>query len=379
MPQKIYFDESGYTGNNLLDAAQQYFSYASIATDDDDARDFVLHLIKKYNIQGGELKGSKLVQFSKGQKVVSEILDRYSGRIKVSISDKKFALACKFFEYIFEPTLSDINSVFYGVGFHLFIANALYMEFESRAAGAEAIFSEFEELMRTGNTSNLESVFSSSEHVNNSPVLIQIREYAQAKTIEIQEELERLSGTSTGKWILDLSGTAIYTQLANWGLKHDAMIAVCDPSKPIREGGGLLNAMVGRKERTVFSEGLGKRHPITFNLAEPVNFLDSKVTHGIQLADVIAAASVYVFSNKDGGSQARWREILSESLDDGSIMPDLDELRLTNQRVQRNAVLLMELHRRATSGESVTEGMPEYVQYIGRALRANPIDFRRSN
>ncbi|WP_435851570.1 DUF3800 domain-containing protein [Streptomyces thermolilacinus] len=58
MSQRIYFDESGYTGNNLLHPKQNYFAYASVATDDDEARLWVERMIKKYNIQGGELKAA---------------------------------------------------------------------------------------------------------------------------------------------------------------------------------------------------------------------------------------------------------------------------------------------------------------------------------
>jgi hypothetical protein len=168
MLQKIYFDESGFTGNNLLHPHQRYFAYGSIATDDVEAKEFVTALIKKYGIQGGELKGSRLVQFNKGRKAVDEIFSHFEGRIKLSISEKKYALACKFFEYIFEPCISDINSLFYGIGFHKFIANMLYVEFLARGAGAEQIFGDFEGLMRSRNTEGLEAVFSSSTHPENS-------------------------------------------------------------------------------------------------------------------------------------------------------------------------------------------------------------------
>lgn len=88
MSQKIYFDESGFTGNNLLAPDQRYFAYASVATDDNEAALFVSELVAKYGIQGGELKGSKLVRFNKGRKAIDEILGRFSKRLKVSISEK---------------------------------------------------------------------------------------------------------------------------------------------------------------------------------------------------------------------------------------------------------------------------------------------------
>jgi hypothetical protein len=117
MTQKVYFDESGFTGNNLLHPDQMFFAYASVATDDDEARAFVESLSAKYGIQGGELKGSNLTRFNRGRKAIDDIFMHFETRLKVSISNKKFALACKFHEYIFEPCFSSISSIFYHVGF----------------------------------------------------------------------------------------------------------------------------------------------------------------------------------------------------------------------------------------------------------------------
>lgn len=287
MPQQIYFDESGFTGNNLLHPHQRYFAYGSIATDDLEAKEFVTALIKKYGIQGGELKGSRLVQFNKGRKAVDEIFNHFEGRIKLSVSEKKYALACKFFEYIFEPCISDINSLFYGIGFHKFIANMLYVEFLARGAGAEQIFGDFESLMRSRNTEGLEAVFSSSTHPENSPILVQIREFAQHRAEDIRAELASLGDDGVGKWILDLTNSALFTLLANWGLEFEQVTAICDHSKPLQHEQSLFNVMINRQDRQ-FSAAFGKEHPITFNLSGPIQFSDSKTTHGIQLADAVS-------------------------------------------------------------------------------------------
>lgn len=100
MPQNIYFDESGFTGNNLLHSDQRYFAYASVATDDQEEKDFVESLTARHGIQASELKGSKLVRFNRGPKAIDDILSYFESRLKLSILDKRFALACKFHEYI---------------------------------------------------------------------------------------------------------------------------------------------------------------------------------------------------------------------------------------------------------------------------------------
>lgn len=371
MSQKIYFDESGYTGNNLLHPRQNYFAYASVATDDNEAKIWVERIIKKYNIQGGELKGANLVKFSKGRRAITELLGAFDGRIKISISDKKFALAGKLHEYIFEPCYSEINSLFYGIGFHRFIANVLYMEFTARGAGAEELFSEFEYLMWKDKGQNLEAIFSSSAVAQNSEVIKMIREFAQIRHEDIRSELSSLANGATGKWVLDLTQGALYTLLTNWGTQYDVLTAVCDSSKPLQENQMIFNSMIGNTEKLTSDFGRGE-HPITFNLSGPIEFLPSHECHGIQIADAIAAAAVHVFSTRDD-TAIQWRQQIVGQGHYGSVVPDQTELELELHGPQLNALVLQHLHQRATQGVSLTKGMQQAIADISRTLRLSPL------
>lgn len=377
MAQRIYFDESGFTGNNLLNPNQRFFAYASVSTSDAEASEFVARLVKKHSIQGGELKGSRLVKFNRGRKAVDEILDHFDGRMKISISNKKYALACKIHEYVFEPCYSAINSLFYRAGFHKFIANILYVEFVARGAGAEEIFSEFEQTMRTGSITELEKLFSSSVHPENSLIITQIREFAQSRADDVRRELASLSSSGAGKWTLDLTNSALFTLLSNWGEEHDVVTAVCDISKPLQHDQALFNVMIGREER-IFSDAFGERFPITFNLSGPIEFADSSLSHGIQIADVIAAAAVYVMSNPADDHAKKWRSSIVRHGHYGSVLPDSDHVDLGHPKTQLNAMLLLELHSRAKKGLCLIEGMPEHMQLISHLLATNSIRTSRS-
>ncbi|WP_447767397.1 DUF3800 domain-containing protein [Pseudomonas kilonensis] len=367
MSQKIYFDESGFTGNNLLHPRQNYFAYASVATNDDEARTVVERIIKKNNIQGGELKGKNLVKFAKGRKIITEILDLFDGRIKISVSDKKFALAAKLHEYIFEPCYSEVNSLFYGIGFHRYIANVLYMEFVSRGAGADELFTEFEKLMREGEGHNLEAIFSSSAIAEHSEIIKMIREFAQKRNQDIRSELKLLADGETGKWVLDLTNSALFTLLASWGLEHEVLTAVCDHSKPLQHNQEMFTTMIGNTSKT-YSEIEGNQYPLTFNLSGPIEFSTSHESHGIQIADVVAAAAVYVFSGNTDDSADRWRHAIARQAHYGSVVPDIDELKLDVQRGQTNALVLQHLHQRAMEDQNLTEGMAGIIEHLKRAL-----------
>jgi hypothetical protein len=369
MAQRIYFDESGFTGNNLLNEQQDYFAYASVATDPDEAREVVARIMKDYRVQGNELKGKSLVKRYQGKLAIDEILKHFEGRIKISISNKKYALAGKFFEYIFEPSLAPISSVFYGIKFNLFIANILYVEFLARGMGAEDIFKEFETLMRDMDEAKLTGLFSSSVHPENSPVFTQIREFAIHQVHDIKSELDSLRGGVTGKWILDLTDSALGTLLAHWGLMYDEITAICDESKPLMEKNDFFDGMIGRTGETVFIDSPTGKQPLTFNLSGPIQFASSAVEHGIQIADALAAAAVFAVSNSDDPFAIKWAAILPEIGKYGSVMPDFDHLDLKGIPAKLNSVVLMELHSRATKRENLLEDMPDYVQFMSHALR----------
>lgn len=366
MAQTIYFDEAGYTGNHLLDPNQRFFAYASVVTDDDEAKDFVESLIGRYNIQNGELKGGSLVKHHKGRKAIDEILKEFDGRLLFTIADKKYTLACKLFEYIFEPCISDINTMFYGCDFHKFVATILHVEFMARGAGAEQIFEEFQALMRDPSDGKLTSLFAASTHPENSLIIAQIREFAQHRAADIKDELDSLSGSATGKWVLDVTCSSLHGLLAHWGMKYDAITAICDNSKPLQQSGDFFGAMVGN-EKQLFGGFDGARHPMTFNLTGPIDFRDSKSSYGIQLADALAGAAVHVWSGNTDDHAKKWREILAP-IANLAILPDTNEINLRRPDVRRNAFLLHELHDRATSGRSLIEGMPELIVMISRNL-----------
>ena len=91
----LYFDESGFTGNDLLSPNQTVFSYASVESSQEESENFVKYLLNKYHVQNGEIKSSKLLRGNKGKRLIDEVLEHYEGRFKVMICHKKFA----FFPY----------------------------------------------------------------------------------------------------------------------------------------------------------------------------------------------------------------------------------------------------------------------------------------
>jgi hypothetical protein len=97
---RVFCDESGFSGNNLLDQEQPYFVYSAVAADPGSAYEFVSKLVCDFHVQGGELKGSRLLRYNKGRQAIGEVLNRYGDSFRVAVHHKRFALASQLFEYV---------------------------------------------------------------------------------------------------------------------------------------------------------------------------------------------------------------------------------------------------------------------------------------
>jgi hypothetical protein len=70
-PQTIYGDETGFSGNNLLDESQPYFVYCTVAVSHERAGDLVNQAKRDFRLDNPELKGQKLVRHARGRKAIT--------------------------------------------------------------------------------------------------------------------------------------------------------------------------------------------------------------------------------------------------------------------------------------------------------------------
>lgn len=354
----IYCDESGFTGENLLHDEQTIFSYASISCDEIEAEEFAKYIIKKYKIQTTELKGTNLLtqKSGKGKEAILEILRHFNGKYKVSIHNKKFALACKFFEYIFEPVIASSSILFYKNDFHLFIANFLYMLFSANDLNAEQIFEKFEESIRTKQFNKLEALFNELQNNEDDFITSMIIDFIKIHHKIIKEEIENLP-----KWTLDLTTTSLYTLLANWNKDNDSSLKVfCDSSKPLEYDKKFFDCFIGRKEK-IYSPYIKTTVPLTFNLLEKINMVDSKTNYAIQIADVISVAYAYTFKNDDDFSK-QVKNIGDKFYVEGNVIPNFDYLKFEKSSVQLNIMILQELYFRSKNNIQLLSNFSEIIR-----------------
>lgn len=369
MVKNVYFDESGFTGNNLLSKDQPFFSYAAVVTDDIESKKIVEYIIQKYSINAAELKGSTLVNSRKYQPAVDEILNHFKGRMRVIINQKKYALSGKFFEYIFEPVLARKSSIFYKLNFHLFISNIMYFSLAANDEYSELLHSRFEGFSR--GKIHVDEFIEPVDDSKHSEIMADIYDFAKNNISIIEDEYAGLEGTGIDKWVLDLTSTSLYNLLCDISSKFGSIRAICDSSKPLLTHQDSFNKMVGNEKITyeVFNQ---KKIPITFNLAEPIVLSDSKITHGIQIADVIAAASIYVLNNKKSKDKYynKWLTLFEEEIYywQCCVVPTPENLDPRNFNSQLNRYILQEIADRSRNSLPILDNIEKDIIRISRIL-----------
>jgi Protein of unknown function (DUF3800) len=99
----IFMDESGYTGEDLMNSHQPFFTLATLCCTEKDCQAYKTRLFKK--VQAPELKHNRLVQ-NRRQQLILEFLKEISQTpelVKIHIIHKRYELTNKIVQFVVEP------------------------------------------------------------------------------------------------------------------------------------------------------------------------------------------------------------------------------------------------------------------------------------
>lgn len=373
MSEVIFCDESGITGNNLLDAQQPYFAFATVNMSSEEAGDLVAQIIRDYGLSCKELKGGRIIKSPAGRKAILSLIEQCIDRAKLVFYDKKSSLAGKFYQYTFDVVLGDSSPMFYFIDFNRFIANALLVGLLAEDPLAVAAINDFQSLMRKKNTeSTANNIFSLNDANPVANLIETIILFCRLHKDEILSELNPvLLEPSEGKWLLELSYSALYDLLSYWGNRFDSIQVYCDSSKSISDQLGDFAQWVGSHE--TIEVNLGRAGgTIGFNLAQPISIVDSDKHPGIQIADVFASSLCYSLNHKDDPYCRDLFQSLIPAMSERCIGPEMDEIDLRKLKPYVNSAVLWQLVDRSCRGESISEFCDRLAEFLIEARDSYP-------
>ena len=128
----IYLDESGYTGQDLLNSEQPIFLGASTNLPDDVAASLVRECFP--NVRARELKHSQLCKRERGQDQIVRLLRsirQRPGDLAVSVAHKEFVLVGLLIDFWVEPALHADGINLYERGANIGLCNLTYLTLKS--------------------------------------------------------------------------------------------------------------------------------------------------------------------------------------------------------------------------------------------------------
>ncbi|MCY2986480.1 MAG: DUF3800 domain-containing protein [Planctomycetota bacterium] len=357
----LFCDESGYSGPNLFLDAEPLFVYTSLAIGPEHATTEVSRVLSVARMSG-ELKFGRLRERPNGPEIITRLLTDNVKAVRTFVANKRFATAGKFFEYVFEPILSDQSSAFYEIGFHRFISNVLYARFAAKDGTAEALLADVQSLVKERDAAGLKLLLGPSPSgASEDSVLAAITSIAANSPDKILEDIADLNEhEELGRWAMDLSSTALFMLLRSWGQVYESLEVICDESKPLKVSGPYIAEMVQADlERMIRRFGGARGRAV--RLARPIEFHASKRVPGLQLADVFAGATRWSLNNAEEEPGKSWLRLLTPTFEEFSLSPDPDAICADDPATRLNGNLLRELARRAEAGEDLLHDLPAMI------------------
>lgn len=289
----IAFDESGNTGQDLLNPNQPMFSLASVYLSDTEAEEAINILATNV---GQEIKFSNLVRSTTGrQKVLSFLQSPYAkiDKAKTYVIHKRYMVVGKIVDLLIETLAHRDGLNLYEQGCNIALTNMYYTCLPTVCSEAEftGFLGKFVEMIRKKDENSILAFYKSCEHMYYSAKIPEFKNDLAVilKSVEVIDEVLQASDATQ----LDPSVTSFVQHCVSWGSCLGCNFDVIyDESKPIRQKEALLSLLMAKDEPEV-QVGYDYRKMILPLKATGIKFGDSKKVKQLQIADVIAGASVY--------------------------------------------------------------------------------------
>jgi len=289
---KIYFDESGNTGQNLLDISQPIYVLTSHNFTEDETKE----ILKPLTSIGKEIHFKQLKKSYKYQQQLIEIFNSEfinDNRIKYYYADKKFSIVCQIVDLLIEPVLYNNGIDIYKKGLNIAYSNILFNLGTNiwNDNHFNTFLNDFQIMIRDSKIENIQNFYISFsqlyENLESEDKLI-LDPILRSKLI-IKKVLKNIT-----KYSIDLS-LSIFTALASaWGKQINENIDVFhDDSKQIEFWLEYIGFFSHKNKSEVKEVGFDYRkinYPLPIN---SIQLVDSENCVQIQLADIISSSLSY--------------------------------------------------------------------------------------
>lgn len=293
----LYFDEAGYTGPDLTNVQQPYFTMASVCITDED-----VELIKadiEYAKWGTELHFANMYTNPQGRAVLNKLFAHPlmdNKHIRLAYANKRYCIYAQIVNTLIETFYHELGvNIYEGAG-NLVMANQMY--YCAILHPNQPLVNEFEsnfvKMVRNSTVEAVADFYRTTDKLradkDTSEMFLDVLSEIPLTMIIIRETLHNES------FYLDLTVPLFSESIQKWyqstGNKHDILF---DSSEPFFANLGLMQSLRDMEhEETLVGYGENKHvYPL------PVGNMELAKSHenfGIQIADVYASALNFILT-----------------------------------------------------------------------------------
>ncbi len=314
----IYFDESGFTGYNLLDSSQPIFAIAS--TDVDEQQTEVILRESFPNYQGPEFKFSNIwgTQNRAGLLKFASHLRALQDHSFVYMIDKRFAVLTKIVDFLIEPYITDAGYDFYDDGFCWKYCNYIYFGLTHFAPPEllESLLKHYQVFSRDPSRESLARLrtqlkFMASSSDERVKIFLEQMELG-ARLFHEYHDLEKFRGSD------ELQLTTMLAIVSHWRQTYpEDFAAIHDASSNFLRGKDLWDRITNNNVPSqMHRQGDGTFVEFPLRVVS-MTAVDSKNSRSIQFCDILAGLTTRHFNPRIEGDDRKFMDdVISAGLED---------------------------------------------------------------
>lgn len=321
----IFLDECGYTGQDLLNRDQPFFTLASLNLPESNCQELKKTFFSK--VQAVELKYSSLSRRPKQQRMILEFLKELSQKpeiVKFSLAHKQYVLITKMVEILVEPAYYEADLDLYDKGGNIALANLLF--YTLPVFGGHEFFNSlltnFQSMIRIRTKEAYQAFFDPLITKSYSENLDFLLNFLRMSHIQFGYELLET------KDHLDIAFSCTLSLMSSWRQDiEDDIVLVHDASSAMAKERQIWDILVDSHVEPV--EVGYDRRKVQFPIrVVETRSEDSKKWSGLQLVDILAGAFTqcakwfYEGQNKNDYFGKELAEIIGDSFSYCSIWPE---------------------------------------------------------
>jgi hypothetical protein len=335
----IYFDESGFTGYNLLDTNQPFFTVASSSIEPKVAEELMRKALPNYMAE--EFKFNNIVG-SKNQRALKSLwinLQSYHNDIFLYAVNKKFVSFLKVVDFLVEPNITKAGYDFYADDFCRKYANFLYCAFKyiSKQDLYDSVVVAYSKFSRDPSIESLETLMSELKYIYDKaefevkPFVGEL--FTGAKNLPNNSDMDSFKSTN------DIQLTVMLAIIGHWRQKNkEDFIVKHDSSSNFLRNRELWDTIT-RTDAPAWIHPISNGGSVEFPLRViETQSVDSKDNYSIQLCDLIAGFACQLVRLKSTNitdhpiieiaTESGFENIMCNMISPGSEFPEFPPKRL---------------------------------------------------